>query len=90
MRIFVGNLPWGITKDELIAKFGEMGAVEEANTLVITDANGRSKGFGFVEMPNDEEAKKAIEELNGKEINDKQGNARAMVVNEARPMKDKE
>jgi RNA recognition motif-containing protein len=85
MRIFVGNLPWAVKKEDLIAEFSKVGQVEEENTLIIVDANGRSKGFGFVEMPNDEEAKKAIEELNGKEME-----GRAIVVNEARPMKPRE
>ncbi|MDD3773681.1 MAG: RNA-binding protein [Patescibacteria group bacterium] len=85
MRIFVGNLPWVVKKEDLIAKFSEFGQVEEENTLIIVDANGRSKGFGFAEMPNEEEAKKAMEALNGQDWE-----GRAVVVNEARPMKNKE
>lgn len=85
MRIFVGNLPWAIKKEDLIAKFGEFGQVEDENTIIIVDANGRSKGFGFVEMPNDEEAKKAMEALNGQDWE-----GRNVVVNEARPMKKRE
>jgi len=90
MRIFVGNLPWKITKENLVEEFGKIGEVDAENTTIIMTPDGRSKGFGFVEMPKEEEAKKAVEELNGKELDDGSGNARAMVVNEARPMKNKE
>ena len=79
MRIFVGNLPWETTEDQLKEFFAPMGEVAE---VVIITRNGRSRGFGFVEMPNEEEAKKAIKELNGKELG-----GRKLVVNEARPKK---
>ncbi len=78
MNIYVGNLQYALTGDDLKEVFEEYGTVDSAK--VITDREtGRSKGFGFVEMPNDEEAKKAIEELNQAEID-----GRAVKVNAAR------
>jgi RNA recognition motif-containing protein len=78
-KLYVGNLDYGVVDDQLTELFTQAGKVESA--VVITDQrSGRSKGFGFVEMSNEEEAKKAIEMFNGKEF---QG--RNMVVNEARP-----
>ncbi len=63
-HIYVGNLPWATTPDDLLALFGKFGKV--VNTQIITDRDtGRSRGFGFVEMENDAEAQKAIEALNG-------------------------
>lgn len=59
MNIYVGNLPYGINRDQLRDAFAAFGEVSAAR--IVTDReSGRSKGFGFVEMPNDEEAKKAI------------------------------
>ncbi len=79
MNIFVGNLPFSATGSVLAQIFGEYGAIDSA--AVINDREtGRSRGFGFVEMPDAGEAKKAIEELNGYEID-----GRALTVNEARP-----
>lgn len=79
-KLFIGSLAWATTDDSLQAFFSQVGTVTSAR--VITDrATGRSKGFGFVEMSNDEEAQKAITELNGKDLD-----GRAIVVNEARPM----
>ena len=64
MNIFVGSLPFSLEEAELKGFFEEYGEVSSAR--IISDKfSGRSKGFGFIEMPNDEEAKKAIEELNG-------------------------
>ena len=78
-NLYVGNLDYAMTDDQLKQIFEEAGNV--ASATVITDRqSGRSKGFGFVEMASEEEAKKAIETLNGKDI---QG--RSMIVNEARP-----
>lgn len=78
-NLYVGNLDYAITDDQLKQIFEEAGAVVSAT--VITDRqSGRSKGFGFVEMASEEEAKKAIETINGKDF---QG--RSMIVNEARP-----
>jgi cold-inducible RNA-binding protein len=79
MNIYVGNVSYRMTEDELRAAFEAYGEVESAR--VITDREtGRSKGFAFVEMPDSEQAQKAIEELNGSEIGGRQ-----VTVNEARP-----
>lgn len=78
-KLYVGNLPFSVTKDTLEKLFSEKGMVLSVN--VITDSvSGRSKGFGFVEMEKNEDADKAIRELNGTEVE-----GRAIVVNEARP-----
>jgi RNA recognition motif-containing protein len=77
MNIFVGSLPFSLEEAELKGFFEEYGEV--ASARIITDKfSGRSKGFGFIEMPNAEEAKKAIEELNGAEVD-----GRTIVVNES-------
>lgn len=77
-RLFIGNLPYSTTDDQLQSTFSAAGTVVSAN--VITDKQtGRSRGFGFVEMSNEEEAKNAVATLNGKELD-----GRAIVVNEAR------
>ena len=82
MNIFAGSLPFRLEETELKEFFEEYGEV--ASVKIITDKfSGRSKGFGFVEMPNEDEARKAIEELNGAEIE-----GRAIVVNEALEKKD--
>ncbi|MGC9512218.1 MAG: RNA recognition motif domain-containing protein [Fidelibacterota bacterium] len=82
MNIYVGNLPWSTSEEELKALFEGYGSVESAR--IITDReSGRSKGFGFVEMSDDSEAQKAMEELNGKELS-----GRALRVNEARPRRE--
>ena len=79
MNIYVGNLPYGTSQDELRSVFAAFGEVTAAR--IVTDREtGRSKGFGFVEMSNDDEARSAIEALNGNEIG-----GRKAVVNEARP-----
>ena len=78
-KLYVGNLDYSVTDDQLSQLFAQAGSVVSA--VVITDRHsGRSKGFGFVEMSNDEEAKKAIEMVNGSELE-----GRKIVVNEARP-----
>lgn len=78
-KLYIGNLPYGATEDDLKQSFGEFGVV--LSVSIITDRDsGRSKGFGFVEMANDEEAMKAIAELNGATV---QG--RAIVVNKSEP-----
>jgi RNA recognition motif-containing protein len=78
-NIYVGNLAWSVTADELIDLFGQFGKVARAQ--VITDREtGRSRGFGFVEMENDQEAHTAIEALNNANHNN-----RPLTVNEARP-----
>ena len=79
MNIYVGNLSFQTTEDSFRAMFDGYGEVSSAK--IITDREtGRSKGFGFIDMPNDDEAAKAIEELNGNEID-----GRPLTVNEARP-----
>ena len=79
MNIFVGSLPFSIEEADLRESFEAYGAVDSVK--IITDKfTGRSKGFGFVEMENDEEALKAIAELNGATV---QG--RAIVVNKSEP-----
>ena len=79
MNIFVGSLPFSIEEADLRESFEAYGAVDSVK--IISDKfTGRSKGFGFVEMPNDEEAQKAIDELNGATV---QG--RAIVVNKSEP-----
>lgn len=79
-RLFVGGLSWDTTDNSLRAAFEQAGAVESAS--VVTDRmSGRSKGFGFVEMTTDEDAQKAIELWNGKQLDGRQ-----VTVNEARPM----
>lgn len=81
-KLFVGNLSYDTKEDSLKDLFSEAGTVESA--AIITDRNsGRSKGFGFVEMSSDEEAEKAVEMFNGKEVD-----GRALTVNEARPKKE--
>ncbi|MBC8346666.1 MAG: RNA-binding protein [Candidatus Marinimicrobia bacterium] len=79
MNIYAGNLSYDISEDDLKGAFEEYGEVTSAK--IISDRyNGRSKGFGFVEMSSDDEAKAAIEGLSGKELG-----GRSLVVNEARP-----
>lgn len=78
-KLFVGNLPFSVTDEQLNETFKAIGEVGSAN--VVTDKfSGRSRGFGFVEMTQDADAEKAVKELNGKEIE-----GRKIVVNEARP-----
>jgi RNA recognition motif-containing protein len=82
-NIYVGNLTWDATADDLLALFQEFGQVARAQ--VITDREtGRSRGFGFVEMDNDGEAQKAIDTLNGTPFR-----GRPLTVNEARPREDR-
>ncbi len=79
-KLYVGGLPYQTTDDELRSLFAEAGAVESAN-VIMDKMTGRSRGFGFVTMPNDDEATKAIETMNGKEMG-----GRTITVNEARPL----
>ncbi len=81
-NIYVGNLVWDCSADDLLALFQEHGAVARAQ--VITDREtGRSRGFGFVEMSDDGEAQRAIEALNGADYK-----GRPLTVNEAKPRED--
>jgi RNA recognition motif-containing protein len=82
MNIFCGSLPFSLKEDELRGFFEEYGEV--SSVKIITDKfSGRSKGFGFVEMPAEEEARKAISELNGAEVD-----GRTIVVNESEDRRD--
>jgi len=79
MNIYIGNLPYGVTDGDLRDKFSEFGQVHSAN--IITDKfSGRSKGFGFVDMPNEAEAREAIDAMNDKDFK-----GRTIKANEARP-----
>lgn len=79
-KLYVGSLPYNTTDERLKEAFSQAGNVVSA-TVITDKMSGRSKGFGFVEMSTDEEAQKAIEMLNGKDLD-----GRNIVVNEARPM----
>ncbi len=79
-KLYVGGLPYSTTEDALKDAFSQAGTVSSA-TIIMDKMTGRSKGFGFVEMTNDEDANKAIEMFNGKEFE-----GRTLTVNEARPM----
>ncbi|MFH1393222.1 MAG: RNA-binding protein [Patescibacteria group bacterium] len=82
-KLYVGNLSYNMTEDSLKDTFSAAGSVDSA--IIIKDKmSGRSKGFGFVEMSSDEEALKAVEMFNGKELD-----GRALTVNEARPMEER-
>jgi len=78
-KLYVGSLPYSTNEDELRDMFGACGAVDSV-AIILDKFSGKSKGFGFVEMSNDDEADKAINELNGRELG-----GRTIVVNEARP-----
>jgi cold-inducible RNA-binding protein len=82
-KLFVGSLSWNVNDDQLKEFFSSVGTVESANVIVDRDTN-RSKGFGFVEMSSEDEAKKAIAELNGKELD-----GRPVTVNEAKPREER-
>jgi len=79
MRIYVGNLPFDSSERDLEEMFSQFGAVREAS-IVQDRETGRSRGFGFVEMESDDDAKAAIEGLNGTDLG-----GRSLTVNEARP-----
>ena len=79
MNIYVGNLSWNLKDQDLSDMFASFGEVASAK-IVIDKFTQRSKGFGFVEMPNDEQAQAAIAQLNGSEVD-----GRNLVVNESRP-----
>ena len=83
-KLFVGSLPYTVNDDQLRAHFEQMGEVSTASVVMDKFDKTRSRGFGFVEMPNDEEATKAINELNGKELE-----GREITVSEARPREDR-
>ena len=79
MNIYVGNLSYGLSEDDVLEIFSEFGTVSSVK-LISDRVTGRPKGFGFVEMDNDAEAQAAIDNLNGKNVD-----GRDMKVNEARP-----
>ncbi len=82
-KLFIGSLAWATNDDSLTALFSTVGTVVSASVIMDRETN-RSKGFGFVEMSSDEEAKAAVEQLNGKDLD-----GRAIVVNEARPREER-
>ena len=79
MNIYVGNLSYGMSESELRDAFAVYGEVASVKILMDRET-GRSRGFGFVEMPNQQEAEAAVAQLNGKDVG-----GRALRVNEARP-----
>jgi RNA recognition motif-containing protein len=83
MNIYVGNLPWSVSDEDLRELFVAYGEVSSARVITDRDS-GRSRGFGFVEMPTDSEAEAAIAGLNGNEVD-----GRALNVNQARPRADR-
>lgn len=82
-NIFVGNLSFRTTEDEVRSLFAAYGTVDRVNLITDRDT-GQARGFGFVEMSNDAEAERAIAELNGRQVG-----GRAINVNEARPKEDR-
>lgn len=82
-KLFVGSLAYGVTDDQLRDFFAQAGEVVSAKVIMDRDTN-RSKGFGFVEMSSDDEAKAAIAQLNEKELE-----GRSIIVSEARPKEDR-
>lgn len=83
-KLFVGSLAYSVTDQELEDFFAAIGKVNSAKVIIDRETN-RSKGFGFVEMESEEEAKSAIAELNGKELN-----GRAVAIDEAKPQENRE
>jgi cold-inducible RNA-binding protein len=84
LKLYVGNLTFDTAEEDLKELFGKIGAVQ--SVVIIKDRDsGRSKGFGFVEMTNDEEAKKAIEQMNSTDFK-----GRSIKVSEAKPMEKRE
>ncbi len=83
-KLFVGSLAYSVRDEELAEFFATVGTVESAKVIMDRETN-RSKGFGFVEMSSDDEAKAAVEQLNGKELA-----GRAVIVSEARPQEPRE
>jgi RNA recognition motif-containing protein len=83
MNIYVGNLSFNASEDDLNQAFAAFGAVTSAS-IIKDKFTGQSRGFGFVEMPNAEEGKAAIQGMNGKDLK-----GRTLTVNEARPKEDR-
>lgn len=84
MKLYIGGLAYSVTDQELEALFAEQGKVTSATVIKDRDS-GQSKGFGFVEMADDAEAKAAMAALNGKDVS-----GRSIMVNEARPQVDRD
>lgn len=84
MKLYVGNLPFSVQEQDLKNFFSKYSSVKSVQ-LISDRETGRSKGFGFVELSNDDEASNAIQELNGKDLG-----GRAVIVNEARPRENRE
>lgn len=82
-KLYIGNLPYSTTGEELQQTFSQAGSVVEA-VVMMDKMTGRSRGFGFVTMATDADAQKAVEMFNGKDMG-----GRAIVVNEARPKEDR-
>ncbi|MGC9031555.1 MAG: RNA recognition motif domain-containing protein [Minisyncoccia bacterium] len=82
-KLFVGNLSFGVTEDSLKDLFSQAGTVESV-AIIIDKISGRSRGFGFVEMATEQEAKSAIDMFDGQELE-----GRKIVVNEARPLSER-
>ncbi len=82
-KLFVGNLPFSVADADLSELFSKAGTVVSA-TVIVDKYNNRSKGFGFVEMSTEEEAQKAIDTFNGKDVE-----GRNITVSEARPLEDR-
>ncbi len=83
MNIYIGNLAYTVTEDDLRNAFSEFGKVD-SSSIINDKFSGRSKGFGFVDMPNDTEAREAIESMNDKDLN-----GRTIKVNEAKPREER-
>ena len=83
MKLYVGNLSYSTTQDTLESEFGAHGQVDEV-AIIMDRETGRPRGFAFVTMANDEEARAAIESINGREVD-----GRTVTVNEARPKTDR-
>lgn len=83
MKLYVGGLAYSVNEKELEELFAAFGAVASAAVIKDRDS-GQSKGFDFVEMTNDDDAQKAIQEMNGKEVG-----GRSLTVNQARPQEDR-
>ena len=83
MNIYIGNLPYSLSEEELSDAFAQFGQVDRAN-IIMDKETGRSKGFGFVEMPNDDEAQNDIDSLHDSDLN-----GRSIKVNQARPREER-
>lgn len=83
-KLYIGNLPWSVDNAKLAEIFSKYTSVTSA-TVIMDRQTNRSRGFGFVELSDDQEALKAIEEMNGADIE-----GRKLVVNEARPVQDRD